>query len=187
MPTKFTVENYLKVVFWLSTSHDFILAKGHGFILAAARSWFYSGCCHSMILFRLPPGHGFNLAAARPWFQSGCRQAMISIWLPPGFDFNHDFIHIVCAGLRNLCDTHTQRSMNLARPLLKSVLMIDKLCGHLLDLMGQLPQYSRELMAIMSRTLSEFYESCSHSYKQLVFRDSDGKGNETWLFGSTCK
>ena len=80
--------------------------------------------------------------------------------------------------LRNLCDGHTQRNLNLTRPLLKSALVIYHLSLYLLDLMGQLPQYSTDLMEIMIRTLSEYYESCSNSYKGLVLRDVDGKGKK---------
>lgn len=78
--------------------------------------------------------------------------------------------------LRNLCDSHTQRDLNLTRPLLKSALVIYHVSQYLLELMRQLPQYSTELMEILIGTLSEYYESCYNSYKALVFRDIDGKG-----------
>ena len=79
--------------------------------------------------------------------------------------------------LRNLCDIKTQKNLLLSRPILKGSLVVYNIMEELVELTKILPTYSREILEIVIKTLSAYFESCHGEYKGLVYREGDGKAS----------
>ncbi|XP_074593474.1 exocyst complex component secretory 8 [Brevipalpus obovatus] len=83
---------------------------------------------------------------------------------------------------RIISETDLQNKRSQNRPILHSVLMIEKACRDLVNLAYALPNYGEDFINSLSHLLTNYKDICSNAYKEIVQPESEDKRviSATW-------